>query len=92
MCAQLTLDSLRPHRLARQAPLSVKFSRQEYWGRLPYPTLGGLPNPGLEPESLGTILYKFAHIYAFFFFFAIFLVLARITFLLAHLFIVYLQL
>ena len=44
----------------------MKFSRQEYWGRLPYPTLGDLPDPGIEPKSLATTLYKFAHIYAFF--------------------------
>ena len=28
------------------------FSRQEYWSGLPFPTPGGLPNPGVEPESL----------------------------------------
>ena len=28
------------------------FSRKEYWSRLPYPTPGDLPNPGIEPESL----------------------------------------
>ena len=35
----------------RQAPLSVEFSRQEYWSGLPFPTLGDLPNPGIEPMS-----------------------------------------
>ena len=34
-----------------QAPLSMGFSRQEYWSRLPYPSPGYLPNPGIEPES-----------------------------------------
>ena len=29
----------------------MKFSRQEYWSRLPFPPLGDLPNPGLEPVS-----------------------------------------
>ena len=39
----------RPQRLvARQAPL---FSRQEYWGRLPFPSPGDLPSPGIEPGS-----------------------------------------
>ena len=33
-------------------PLSTGFSRQEYWSGLPFPTLGDLPNPGTEPESL----------------------------------------
>ena len=27
------------------------FSRQEYWSRLPFPSLGDLPNPGIEPGS-----------------------------------------
>ena len=34
-----------------QAPLSMKFSRQEYWNRLPFPTPGDLPDPGIEPVS-----------------------------------------
>ena len=37
--------------LACQAPLSMKFSRQEYWSGLPFPTPGDLPNPGIEPRS-----------------------------------------
>ena len=35
-----------------QAPLSVEFSRQEYWGGLPFPSPGNVPNPGIEPRSL----------------------------------------
>ena len=38
--------------VARQVPLSMRFSRQEYWSGLPYPPPGNLPNPGIEPESL----------------------------------------
>ena len=34
-----------------QAPLSMEFSRQEYWSGLPFPSLGDLPNPGVEPRS-----------------------------------------
>jgi len=30
----------------------MKFSRQEYWSRLPFPTPGDLPNPGTQPASL----------------------------------------
>ena len=45
-------DSLQPNGLARQAPLSVGFSRQEYWGGLPFPSPGDLANPGIEPTSL----------------------------------------
>ena len=37
--------------VARQAPLSMEFSRQEYWSGLPFTPLRGLPNPGIEPES-----------------------------------------
>ena len=34
-----------------QAPLSMGFSRQEYWSGLPFPSPGDLPNPGIEPTS-----------------------------------------
>ena len=34
-----------------QVPLSIEFSRQEYWSGLPFPTLGDLPHPGTEPAS-----------------------------------------
>ena len=37
--------------VAHQAPLSMEFSRQEYWKRLPCPTSGDIPNPGIEPAS-----------------------------------------
>ena len=49
-CAQscLTLFDPRDH----QAPLSMEFPKQEYWNRLPFPTLGDLPDPGIEPGSL----------------------------------------
>ena len=39
-----------PWTVAYQAPLSMEFSRQEYWSELPYPSPGDLPNPG-EPMS-----------------------------------------
>ena len=38
--------------LAYQAPLSIGFSRQEYWSRLLCPPPGDLPDPGIEPMSL----------------------------------------
>ena len=38
--------------VARQASLSMGFSRQEYWSGLPCPPPGGLPHPGIEPASL----------------------------------------
>ena len=37
--------------VARQAPLSMGFSRQEYWSGLPCPPPGDLPDPGIEPRS-----------------------------------------
>ena len=40
-----------PWTVAHQGPLSVGFSRQEYWSGLPFPFPGDLPDPGIEPES-----------------------------------------
>ena len=40
-----------PWTVAHQA-LSMGFSRQEYWSGLPFPPLGDLPDPGIEPASL----------------------------------------
>ena len=44
-------NSLQPHGIVRQAPLSMGFSRQECWSGLPFPPPGDLPNPGIEPVS-----------------------------------------
>ena len=41
-----------PGTVARQAPLSTEFSRQEYLSGLPFLTPGDLPNPGIEPVPL----------------------------------------
>ena len=46
--------SATPWTVARQAPLFMRFSRQEYWGGLPVPPLGDLPNPGMETASLAS--------------------------------------
>ena len=40
-----------PWTVAYQAPLSMGFSRQEYWSGLPFPSPGDLPDPGIEPGS-----------------------------------------
>ena len=40
-----------PWTVAHQAPLSMGFSRQEYWSGLPFPSPGYLPDPGIEPRS-----------------------------------------
>ena len=43
-------NSVTPWTVARQA-LSVGFSRQEYWSGVPFPSLGDLPNPGIQPMT-----------------------------------------
>ena len=40
-----------PQTIARQAPLNMGFSRQEYWSGLPCPPPGDRPYPGIEPAS-----------------------------------------
>ena len=40
-----------PWTVAYQAPLSTGFSRKEYWSGLPFPSPGGLPDPGIEPRD-----------------------------------------
>ena len=49
LVAQLCPTLCSPWSVARQAPLSMDFSRQEYWSGLPIPPSGDLPNPGTEP-------------------------------------------
>ena len=44
-----------PWTVARQAPLSMGFSRREYWSGLPFPPPGDRPDPGIKPVS--QILY-----------------------------------
>ena len=45
----VVLDSVTPQTIAHQAPLSMEFSRQEYWSGLPFPFPEDLPDPGIEP-------------------------------------------
>ena len=45
-------DSATPWTIAHQAPLSMEFSRQEYWSGLPFPPPGGLLDSGIELGSL----------------------------------------
>ena len=42
---------MTPWTVALQAPLSMEFSKQEYWSGLPFPSPGDLPNPGIESRS-----------------------------------------
>ena len=54
-CGGLALSCLTfvtPWSVAHQAPLSMRFPRQEYWSGLPFPSPGDLPDPGIEPRSL----------------------------------------
>ena len=37
--------------VAYQSPQSMEFSRQKYWSGLPFPSLGDIPDPGIEPRS-----------------------------------------
>ena len=43
-----------PWTVARQAPLSMEFPRQEYWSGLPFPPPGDLSDPGIKPLSLAS--------------------------------------
>ena len=51
MCAQSCL-TVNAWTVARQPPLSMEFSGQEYWSGLPFPFPGDLFNRGIEPASL----------------------------------------
>ena len=53
MCSVLS-DSVTPWTVSYQAPLSMEFSKQEYWSRLPFLTPGDLPNPGIKLMPLGS--------------------------------------
>ena len=66
MCVHVSIQSLSPVHLfvtpwtvACQAPLSMEFSRQEYWSGLAFPPPGDLPNPGTEPMSLASLILAF---------------------------------
>ena len=49
LVTQLCPTSCDPWTVAHQAPLSMGFSRQEYWSGLSFPPPGDLPDPGTEP-------------------------------------------
>ena len=51
MRAQSCAALCDPWTVARQAPLSVGFSRKEYWSGLPFPPPRDLPNLGIKPGS-----------------------------------------
>jgi len=48
--------------VAHQVPLSIEFSRQEYWSGSPFPSPGELADPGIEPGSPALkIVYHLSH-------------------------------
>ena len=47
-CSVVSDSFATPWTVACQAPLSMGFSRQEYWSGLPFPSPGDLPNPGIK--------------------------------------------
>ena len=51
LVAKSCLTLVTPWTVARQAPLSKGFPRQDYWSGLPFPSPGDLPDPGVEPKS-----------------------------------------
>ena len=51
-CSVMSDSFATPWTVALQTPLSMGFSRQEYWSGLPCPPPGDLPNPGIEAMSL----------------------------------------
>ena len=51
LVAKSCLTLATPWAVAHQAPLSMGFSRQEYWSGLPFPSPGDLPDPGIQPRS-----------------------------------------
>ena len=50
-CCSVTKSFATPWTVAHQASLSMGLPRQEYWTRLPFPSLGELPDPEVEPVS-----------------------------------------
>ena len=50
-CCLVGKSFVTPWTIARQAPLSMGFPRQEYWSGLPFASPGNLPDPGIEPTS-----------------------------------------
>ena len=51
-CSVMSNSFMTPWTVAYQVPLSMGFSKQEYWSGLPFPPPGDLPDPGTEPRSL----------------------------------------
>ena len=52
VCSVMSNSFATPWTVDHQASLSMGFPRQEYWSRVPFPTPGDLPGPGIDPTSL----------------------------------------
>ena len=54
LCCYLVVNLVfeTPRTVAHEAPLSIRFPRQEYWSRLPFPSPGDLPNLGIEVSCI----------------------------------------
>ena len=63
LVARSWMTLVTPQTIAQQAPLSMGFSRQEYWSGLLFPSPGNLPDPGIEPGSpvLQADLYQLSY-------------------------------
>ena len=63
LVAQLCLTLCHPWTVTHQVPLSMEFSRQEYWTGLPFPSPGDLPHPGINLHLLHCrqTLYHLSH-------------------------------
>ena len=58
LVAKSWLTLATPWTVACQAPLSMGFSKQEYWSGLTFPPPGDLPDPGIEPRSSASKAYS----------------------------------
>ena len=56
-CSVVSISFVTPRTIAHQAPLSMGFSRQEYWSRLPFPPPEDVPDPGIETVSPASLLH-----------------------------------
>ena len=54
LSCSIVSGSVTPWTIAHQAPLSMRFLKQEYWSGLPLPSPEDLPDPGIESASLGS--------------------------------------
>ena len=57
-CESVSCSVVTPWTVALQAPLSMGFSRQEYWSGVPFSSPGDLPHPGVEPRSLSLQIHS----------------------------------